>query len=74
MDAIRNEFSTPEDINDSPETAPSKRVEGIFQYYRKPLHGALAAKRITIEIMIEECPHFKQWVTALGSLGIQEDE
>jgi hypothetical protein len=72
--AIRREFGTPEEINDSPETAPSKRVESIFRFYRKPLHGVLAAKRITIDKMTSECPHFKQWVTALGSLGAQEAE
>jgi hypothetical protein len=34
---IRNEFATPEDINDSPVTASSKRVEGIVPDYEKPL-------------------------------------
>lgn len=74
LDDIKEDFSTPEEINDSPETAPSKRIEDIYPFFRKPLHGVLAAKRITIETMIEECPHFKQWVTDLGSLGEQEDE
>jgi hypothetical protein len=72
LDGIREEFTSPEEINDSPATAPSKRIEGIYQFYRKPLHGVLAAKRITIDVMIEECPHFKEWVEALGSLDVQE--
>jgi hypothetical protein len=72
--SIREEFDTPEEINDSPQTAPSKRIESIFPYYRKPLHGVLAAKEITIEKMQSECPHFNQWVTVLGSLGGQEGE
>jgi len=66
---IRNEFSTPEEINDSPDMAPSKRVERIFRFYRKPLHGVLAAKRVTIEKMRLECPHFEIWLTALGAVG-----
>ena len=42
--AIRNEFDTPEQINDSPDTAPSKRVLGLFPGYQKPLLGTLAAQ------------------------------
>jgi Domain of unknown function (DUF4276) len=71
---IREAFRNPEEINDSPQTAPSKRIESIFPFYRKPLHGVLAAKEITIEKMQSECPHFNQWVTSLGSLGSQEGE
>lgn len=67
--AIRKKFQTPEEINDSPHTAPSKRVEGIFRHFRKAFHGVLAAKRITIEKMMLECPHFKEWVTALESFS-----
>jgi hypothetical protein len=67
---IREAFGTPEEINDSPVTAPSKRVESVFPFYRKPFHGAVAAKRVTVEKMLEECPHFKEWVTWLQSLGI----
>lgn len=73
LDEIRAEFTNPEEINDSPVTAPSKRIEGIYPYYRKPLHGVLAAKRITVEVMIGECPHFNEWVTALGELGDEEE-
>jgi hypothetical protein len=66
---IRGEFATPEEINDSPQTAPSKRVESVFPFYRKPFHGVVAAKRVTVEKMFDECPHFKDWVTWLRSLG-----
>ena len=66
---IREEFGTPEEINDSPQTAPSKRVESVFPFYKKPFHGAVAAKRVTVEKMLDECPHFKEWVTWLQSLG-----
>lgn len=74
LDAICVKFASPEEINDSPVTAPSKRIEGIYQYYRKPFHGVLAAKRITIDVMLEECPHFSEWVIALTALGTLEAE
>jgi hypothetical protein len=37
---IRNLFSTPEEINDSPITTPSKRVEALMPGYEKPLLGS----------------------------------
>ena len=39
---IRDGFNTPEDINDSPITAPSKRVKELVPGYEKPLLGVLA--------------------------------
>jgi hypothetical protein len=36
---IRDAFVTPEEINDSPLTAPSKRVETLLPGYAKPLMG-----------------------------------
>ena len=39
---IREQFATPEDIDDSPATAPSKRVEALAPSYQKRLLGVLA--------------------------------
>lgn len=69
LDEIRMKYSTPEEINDSSTTAPSKRIGIIFPYYQKPLHGVLAAKRITVETMMQHCPHFQKWVTVLKATG-----
>lgn len=66
---IRAAFPSPEDIDDSPETAPSKRVEGIFPCYQKPLHGTRAAKEIGIDRIRQECPGFARWLGALESAG-----
>jgi len=63
--AIRNQFASPEEINDSPETAPSKRVEGLVPGYEKPLLGALAAIEIGLDAIRAECPHFNDWLTQL---------
>jgi len=64
--AIRNKFDTPEEINDSPDTAPSKRVEALVLGYEKPLYGALAAIEIGIDVICRECPHFRAWLQCLG--------
>ncbi len=67
--SIREEFNTPEEINDDPTTAPSKRIGGLYPGYRKPFHGILASKKITIELMRDECPHFNEWLTFMEELG-----
>jgi hypothetical protein len=66
---IREEFNTPEDINDSPHTAPSKRILQIHPPYQKPLHGVLAAKAMGLATIRRECPRFNAWVSKLEALG-----
>ncbi|MEI6208570.1 MAG: DUF4276 family protein [Desulfuromonadales bacterium] len=63
--AIRDQFNTPEEINDSPQTAPSKRISALLANYDKPLMGTLAALEIGIDTIRKECPHFNQWLTRL---------
>jgi hypothetical protein len=67
--AIRDQFPTPEDINDSPVTAPSKRVEHLVPGYQKPLLGSLAALEIGLSCIRQECPHFDGWLLQLESRG-----
>ena len=63
--AIRDQFNSPEEINDSPITAPSKRVEGLVIGYEKPLLGTLAVLEIGLEPIRRECPHFGEWLARL---------
>lgn len=63
--AIRDEFNTPEEINDSPFTAPSKRVLNLIPNYEKPLLGTLAVLEIGLDTIRTECPHFNDWLTFL---------
>jgi hypothetical protein len=67
--AIRARFTTPEEINDNPNTAPSIRLAGLFAHYQKRLHGLIAAKNIGIEALRTECPHFAQWLAKLRACG-----
>lgn len=66
--SIRSAFPTPEEINDNPDTAPSARLEALFPRYSKPFFGTLIARRIGLETMTSECPHFADWVQQLRSL------
>ncbi len=65
---IRQEFECPEDIDDSPVTAPSKRIENLFPGYEKPLSGVIAALEIGLQTMRSECPHFDEWLKRLEML------
>ena len=62
---IRQQFATPEEINDSPITAPSKRVEQLVEGYEKPLLGTLAVLNIGLDTIRGECPHFRDWLARL---------
>ena len=63
--AIRDAFETPEEIDDSPVTAPSKRVKALVPGYEKPLLGALAVLEIGLGAIRAECPHFRNWLERL---------
>ncbi|MDR1182451.1 MAG: DUF4276 family protein [Bacteroidales bacterium] len=64
--------NNPEKINDSPETAPSKRIIKEFEskhYYDKPKSGAFVTGKVGIEALKSKCPHFKAWVEKLEKLS-----
>lgn len=65
---IRNNFETPESINNSVATAPSKRIQQLFNGYEKPLHGSLAAMEIGLTAIRQECARFNSWLNRLEAL------
>lgn len=66
--AIAKAHASPEDINDSPHTAPSKRVEAAIPAYQKTFHGPLIACEIGLDVMRAACPHFGGWLKKLEQL------
>jgi len=69
LQTIRSAFPTPEDINDDPNTAPSKRIVEAYHGYSKPIDGLRAAKAVGLDKMRQECPHFRAWLEQLEALG-----
>ena len=65
LQTIRNAFPSPEEINDSPCTAPSKRVKALVPHYEKPLFGTMAILEIGLEAIRAACPLFHQWLQLL---------
>ncbi len=68
---IRDRFDTPEDINDSPTTAPSKRIEALLPGYQKPLIGPAVATEIGLRVIRAECLHFAEWLARLEHAALQ---
>lgn len=66
--AIRDEFGNPEEIGDSPLTAPSKRIATLVPGYQKPTQGRQAIQEIGLATIRAQCPHFRAWLERLESL------
>lgn len=66
IDQLKMETSgmNPEDINNGPETAPSKRLINIIDYKKgEALREILLG--IGIEEMRKQCPHFNRWINQI---------
>lgn len=68
LQAMRLSAETPEHINNSVTTAPSKRIESVIEDYSKVRQGIIVAKKIGINKMISECRHFANWINKIRSL------
>ena len=62
VDAILEQCGEPESINNSEQTAPSKRLESLYSQFKKTTTGIAIAERIGIEPMREACPLFNAWL------------
>jgi len=65
---IRDQFPTPEEINDSPQTAPSKRIAKLLPRYQKPLQGVMAAQETGLGAMRQACALFDAWLKQLEAI------
>lgn len=65
---MRESAESPEHINNSPETAPSKRIASIVPNYAKVKNGAILAKDMGIDVIMQECKHFAEWIEKLKNL------
>lgn len=57
--------AAPEEINDHPDTAPSKRILNAWKGYQKTFHGPLIACDIGLDAIRAACPHFNAWLLKL---------
>lgn len=64
---VNNEFASPEEINEKPNFAPSKRLKSIFPEYQKTFHSQLILSQTNIDDLRTKCEHFNSWLTKLES-------
>ena len=64
LESIEREYANPEDINGGAETAPSKRLEHIFNY-EKAADSFAILSAIPIDTIRAKCPRFDRWVAQL---------
>jgi hypothetical protein len=69
---IRAAHGSPEEINEHPSTAPSKRIAALCPAYRKTLHGVLAAESMSLATIRAQCSLFDAWIARLEALGNME--
>ena len=67
LEQIITAYPNPEDINDSPQTAPSKRLKNnqLIKGYNKINDGIMIIEEAGIETILSKCPRFKTWVETL---------
>lgn len=62
---IIDSYDNPEDINSSPEGAPSKRLLRIIPDYDKVMFGNTIALEIGFDTILKKCPRFNAWIELL---------
>lgn len=65
IQGIIDSFDNPEEINSSPETAPSKRLIRIIPNYDKVIYGNIVALEIGLPAILSKCPRFRRWIDSL---------
>jgi hypothetical protein len=66
---IKRDFNSPEEIDEEPDTAPSKRIRAVYGRYEKPVYGSLVASALGLQQIRQACSHFSEWLDWLEELG-----
>ena len=72
VEEVIKKCGSPEQINNSRETAPSKRLLRWNPRYSKPNDGIAIAQAIGIEKMRQACPNFDAWLHSIETLQTEE--
>lgn len=67
-------YGDPEMIDNSPDTAPSKRIIAAVQrnyHYNKVQSGAAVTSAIGMESLLDKCRHFREWIERIRLMAIQ---
>ena len=67
IESISSRYTNVEDINGGVDSAPSKRLENIFNY-DKVIHSELVWRDVPLEKIMDRAPRFKRWIDELVAL------
>ena len=72
IESLKQELAScnnaPEDVNNHPKTAPSKRLENALGKYNKVKSGAEVTSKVGIDTLVRSCPHFCTWIDKLKEI------
>ena len=68
LEGIATRFA-PEEIDDDPVSAPSKRIAALLPGYDKVIGGNIVASEVGLSAMRSACPRFNAWLTRLEALA-----
>jgi hypothetical protein len=68
IEKILMECGEPENIDDSPHSAPSKRLEILSTQFKKTTTGIAIAKAIGLDKIRLQCPIFNAWLSSIELL------
>ncbi|MCK5131960.1 MAG: DUF4276 family protein [Candidatus Sabulitectum sp.] len=69
IDEIVFTCGSPEEINDSQQTALSKRLLNLSKCFKKTTTGISVANEIGLRKIRERCPVFNDWLTVIENIG-----
>ena len=67
-------YTNPELINNSPETAPSKRIIRYIHGYDKVKNGVNVVNKIGIDKLCKQCRHFSEWIDKINKISINKHD
>jgi len=65
------EYPNPEDINDNPNTAPSKRLMKYIKGYNKIIDGIMIVEEVGVDTILKKCSRFNEWINKI--LDVMKD-
>lgn len=71
---VFEDYPNPELINNSKETAPSKRLMKYIQGYNKPIYGNIIAESIGVDNIRAKCPRFNVWLQNIENIPIPNQD
>lgn len=74
LQKMRDDANSPEHINNSVETAPSKRIINTIPDYAKIKDGIIVSTEIGINKMLSECKHFAKWIEKIKNFDLPNRE